>query len=345
VVRPLKLYEDYTRQEVHGIFAPETTFTPQSGTWGLQGIIAIPDREGDFVFFVTFGKRQGQHTFEEVISLQGVLTWQSQPKQSLNSRQIQQVIHHDSDSNSIYLFLRTKADRPYTYLGRLKYLNHDSDREQPVYFNWQILDWNMPEGILAHMELTLSGGPLADWKIVELSTEPLADISAASLLVEQVPPARTKSAGNGLPTKQFQSKKLPDYARRDAANRNLGRAGELFVFAYEKAQLIKRSLVHLAEMVEHTADIEGDGAGFDVRSFHFDGSPKFIEVKTTRGDATTDFYVSRNESSFSQQHPNDFYIYRVYSLDPKSGAKFYMVKGALSDANFSLVPIQFRVAR
>ena len=33
-------YEDYAREAVHGIFAPETTFTPQAGTWGLQ---AAPD--------------------------------------------------------------------------------------------------------------------------------------------------------------------------------------------------------------------------------------------------------------------------------------------------------------
>ena len=37
-------YEDYAREAVHGIFAPETTFTPQAGTWGLQGIVAIPER-------------------------------------------------------------------------------------------------------------------------------------------------------------------------------------------------------------------------------------------------------------------------------------------------------------
>ena len=33
----LTQYEDYSREAVHGIFAPETTFTPQAGTWGLQG--------------------------------------------------------------------------------------------------------------------------------------------------------------------------------------------------------------------------------------------------------------------------------------------------------------------
>lgn len=50
-----ELYQDYTRQEVDDMFAPAAPFTPQSGTWGLHGIIAMPDRSNDFLFFVTFG--------------------------------------------------------------------------------------------------------------------------------------------------------------------------------------------------------------------------------------------------------------------------------------------------
>ena len=53
MTRPLEKYKDYTREEVHAIFSPNTRFTPQSGSWGLQGIIQIPGRDGDFVFFVT----------------------------------------------------------------------------------------------------------------------------------------------------------------------------------------------------------------------------------------------------------------------------------------------------
>src|ERR1051325_10060346 len=70
-------YHQYSRKDVHEIFAPETPFIPQAGTWGLQGIIPIPNRPGDFVFFVTFGQRQGDHVFDEGITHNGVLTWQS----------------------------------------------------------------------------------------------------------------------------------------------------------------------------------------------------------------------------------------------------------------------------
>ncbi len=78
----LKLKNLYSREDVHGIFSPETTFTPQAGTWGLQGIIKIPNREDDFVFFVTYGQSQGDHEFDEGITQDGVLSWQSQPSQT-----------------------------------------------------------------------------------------------------------------------------------------------------------------------------------------------------------------------------------------------------------------------
>jgi len=154
-------YHDYTREEAHDIFAPEMPFTPQAGTWGLHGIVSIPNRPSDFVFFVTFGQRQGDHVFDEGVTTDGVLTWQSQPRQKLGDRQIQQLINHNEDTNTIYLFLRTGEGRKYSYLGTLKYLSHDAEREQPVYFQWQILDWTISDDFLNKWNLQFqesSGG-------------------------------------------------------------------------------------------------------------------------------------------------------------------------------------------
>jgi hypothetical protein len=82
----------YTREEVHDIFSPETVFQPQGGSWGISGIIGIPNRMADWVFFVTFGSRQGAHSFDESITTDGVLTWQSQPRQRLGDPQIRQFM-------------------------------------------------------------------------------------------------------------------------------------------------------------------------------------------------------------------------------------------------------------
>src|SRR6266567_6135910 len=96
--RLLVKWEDYTREEAHDIFSPQSAFSPQSGTWGLQGIVSIPARAGDYVFFVTYGQKQGTHEFDEGITEDGVLTWQSQPKQRLGDRQVRDLINHNEDT-------------------------------------------------------------------------------------------------------------------------------------------------------------------------------------------------------------------------------------------------------
>ena len=150
-MKTLIIYENYTREEVHDIFAPNTRFTPSAGTWGLHGIVKIHEQPGDFVFFVTYGQRQADHQFQEWVSEDGILSWQSQPRHTLASPVIQQFINHDETKNSIYLFLRTEKGNPYTYLGRLKYVSHDPTLEKPVYILWKILDWENPEFVLKRM--------------------------------------------------------------------------------------------------------------------------------------------------------------------------------------------------
>ncbi|TRZ50177.1 DUF3427 domain-containing protein, partial [bacterium] len=155
IARKLILYETYSRKDVHDLFEPRTRFTSRGGTWGLWGIVPIREKEGNFVIFVTFGKEQAGYSFDEWVTKQGVINWQSQPHQSLDDRQIQQLIHHDPTQNDIYLFLRTHPTDLYTYLGRLAYFTHDLKREQPVHILWQILDWNPPLTLLQSMGLNL----------------------------------------------------------------------------------------------------------------------------------------------------------------------------------------------
>jgi hypothetical protein len=69
----------------------------------------------------------------------------------------------------------------------------------------------------------------------------------------------------------------------------LGDAGELLVLEREKRRLVAAGRTDLAAAVLHTATVEGDGAGFDIRSFFLDGRPRFIEVKTTTGPKDTDY--------------------------------------------------------
>lgn len=146
--RVLTLYDTYSRQDVHDIFSPDTRFAPSAGTWGLWGIVPISSKPGDVVLFVTFGQQQAGHVFDEWISEDGIINWQSQPRQSLSDRQIQQFIHHDPTRNNVYLFLRTRKSTPYTYFGKLAYYSHDPQHERPVWIQWQILDWKISDSVL-----------------------------------------------------------------------------------------------------------------------------------------------------------------------------------------------------
>lgn len=106
-----------------------------------------------------------------------------------------------------------------------------------------------------------------------------------------------------------------DYLAIEAANRRLGLAGERFVIAYEHERLSHSGFPHLAQRIEHVSTTKGDGLGFDVLSFTRDGREKFIEVKTTRMGAVTPFYLTSNELTFSDDHDNQFSLYRVFAFD------------------------------
>ncbi|HEV2081316.1 MAG TPA: DUF3883 domain-containing protein [Brevundimonas sp.] len=110
-----------------------------------------------------------------------------------------------------------------------------------------------------------------------------------------------------------------DPATRDARNRVLGRLGEQHVLNHEIARLIAADRMDLAKKVEWTADVHGDGAGYDVRSFEPDGSDRLIEVKATRGGPTTDFFVTRTEREVSQERPDAWRLYRLHDLSAAPG--------------------------
>ena len=161
-------------------------------------------------------------------------------------------------------------------------------------------------------------------------------------LVETRPPQA--HGRDGRRTADFRARKSPDRSVQDARNRQLGLAGELAVVAHEQRRLRAASREDLAEQVRHVALVEGDGAGYDVKSFEPDGSEKFIEVKTTKGGEATDFLISANEVEFSTRHASRYYLYRLYEFDAASGrGRFYVRHGGLGkELSIELSPVLFR---
>lgn len=68
----------------------------------------------------------------------------------------------------------------------------------------------------------------------------------------------------------------------------------------------------LAREVRWVSDQDGDGAGYDIRSFDSNGNERFIEVKTTNGAARTPFFLSHNECETSIEFSDKWCIYRVH---------------------------------
>jgi hypothetical protein len=323
----LELHRTYTRAEAHAMLAPVASFETQRGQWGLQGIVPIAGRSGDFAFFVSFGQSQGDHVFEEGITTEGVLTWQSQPSQSLTDGRIKQFIDHDDLKNRIYLFLRTQTKGPYTYLGTLRFIDYDSSREMPVHFHWQLIAGAPPASICSRLGLQLQ------------DTEAPGHDSKEDQSIEVAPP---RGRSRGRPNREFVARRWANRPEDDAANRKLGRQGELFVLRYERDRLRNGGFPHLADRVVDVAGTLGDGAGYDILSYALDGTERYLEVKTTSGSIRTPFLLTTNEVACSQTFSDKYELVRVFEFNLDSGeGHLFRVRGDLS-TQFSLEPTEFR---
>jgi hypothetical protein len=91
------------------------------------------------------------------------------------------------------------------------------------------------------------------------------------------------------------------------------------------------------------AAIEGDGAGYDVLSFHEDGAVIYIEVKTTRGPAETAFFISANELAFARQHAERYCLYRIYRYGAQiHSGRCYILTGNPEHV-FTITPTHYRL--
>src|SRR5439155_3911696 len=132
-----------------------------------------------------------------------------------------------------------------------------------------------------------------------------------------------------------------DPALRDQLNRGLGHAGEQQVYDHEQRKLFDAGRKDLARKVRWVSQVEGDGAGYDIRSFEPSGAERLIEVKTTRGGNRTPFYLSRNENDFAKERPEAFRLYRLYDFSKRP--KLFTLTPPL-EAVLQLEPLTFRAS-
>lgn len=120
----------------------------------------------------------------------------------------------------------------------------------------------------------------------------------------------------------------PLSALREFQQRALGVAGEEWVCDLERQQLLRAGRPDLASLVRWVARLDGDGAGYDIRSFDGAGAERLIEVKTTNLGPWTPFYITRWEIEVSHRRPDAYALYRVhgFSRDPR----LYVLEGDIA---------------
>jgi Domain of unknown function (DUF3883) len=118
-------------------------------------------------------------------------------------------------------------------------------------------------------------------------------------------------------------------AMHDFQRRSLGVAGEEWVIGLEREQLRRAGRDDLATAVRWVAHEDGDGAGYDVQSFHPGGAERLIEVKTTNLGPLTPFYITRWELEVSRNRAESYSLYRVHGFnrDPR----IYVLDGSVEE--------------
>ena len=163
-------------------------------------------------------------------------------------------------------------------------------------------------------------------------------LAGANLMADQkvpegsTPPSRIEYDPPPPPSPEPETKeeirriirRLGDPAERDARNRSLGRAGEAYVVAAEQERLRGLGLEDLAGEVRWVAKLDGDGLGYDIRSFAGDGDrpdrERWLEVKTTTGPMSTPFFITRNELEVSREHACPYRLVRLFDFRRQKSA-------------------------
>ncbi len=166
---------------------------------------------------------------------------------------------------------------------------------------------------------------------------------------EQIPRTRFRIVGEGRILSPENSShginfkgRIVNYEQIEKENKRIGDLGEKWVIQRERNKLINAGLQNKIDKIKHISVEEGDGTGFDIKSYDEKGNEIFIEVKTTTGNFNQAFYISRNELERSKSDSAKYYLYRVYEFNEKDNtASLKILQGNLE--NLCDFPTQFKV--
>ena len=131
-----------------------------------------------------------------------------------------------------------------------------------------------------------------------------------------------------------------DYDKIQRSKNRTGALGEAIVMDI----LTKEAEAHGLKVPIHAAKDEGDGLGYDIRSWDVNGKEIHIEVKASMDKFADGFEMTCNEVNESNNPYYRYLIYRVYKLDIKNKeCKLKVYEGPFNELNFNLVSTKFAI--
>lgn len=137
-----------------------------------------------------------------------------------------------------------------------------------------------------------------------------------------------------------------DYSKINVSKEKVGKDSEKLIYDLEKERLKKENREDLSNRVIWESVENGDGVGYDIRSYEKRNGiyvEIYIEVKGTNKTINEPFDISINEIEASNRYKGQYYIYRVGNIY-SSSPKFYRINGRIED-NFNLEATSFKAKK
>lgn len=133
-----------------------------------------------------------------------------------------------------------------------------------------------------------------------------------------------------------------DYESELRRNTKQGELTEKIALDIEKSRLLKHpKLKDRVDEVKHTSVVDGDGAGYDIKSLYYDEKTNkihdyYIEVKSTSGGVNTPFFLSDNELEVAREKGRAYSIIRFFKNESKCW-DYYIINDPCNKINYRAI--------
>ena len=226
-----------------------------------------------------------------------------------------------------------KQDVLYKRKALIDYKNSDKDMKKWSNDMFSVFLWDhYPKRPLKSDEVAV----ISDEEEIEFPT-----LESFSFIDLQLASGKSTS-----PAKSHSGKPSPDYEKEARKYKKLGDRGEYIVYQAEVSRLMKELSITEAKAKKLIKWVsrESDSYGYDIQSVNKDKTPRYIEVKATRGKAgSMDFYYTENEYETAKKYVENYYIYVVYEI-LTAHPKIWMIKNPfIKGEGINMRPVKYKV--